>query len=203
MIWIKTLLETLFDKIGNKTATALAVLLALSAVVFTYVESKGYEYKDVIEEYREQAKAARIATDECVAIVTKLKQENLLLINEQQQRDYYTYTSILPRYKKGVASSTSHPVMKYMNYAYVNTYLMNKGLNPEDYINKTDVDFWGPQLGQRFLELELQVMRDKKGMDIYFSDELFNKERTRIILDPIIYNNDVIGINGTIIPNKE
>lgn len=56
-------------------------------------------------------------------------------------------------------------VMIYMNKTYQVNFMEAGGLSPFDYIGKTDIEFWGTELGTEYLKEDIEVYRT--GEDLY------------------------------------
>lgn len=89
-------------------------------------------------------------------------------------------------------------VMLSLNDAYEDTFLVPIGKKREDYVGKTDIEFWGTDIGTIYRNHDLQVMRDKKPYSsiepVKGPDGIYN---VYVIKYPILMDEKyVVGIGG-------
>ncbi len=89
-------------------------------------------------------------------------------------------------------------VMLAINPAYEELFLTPLGLNPSDYIGKTDVEFWGETIGRPYMVKDQQVFRNGKSELCIETVPLPNKETTRYLILKYVRTagNVKIGIAG-------
>ena len=90
--------------------------------------------------------------------------------------------------------------MIFMNDACQELVLKPLDLNIEDYLGKTDVDFWEGDFAKQFAKTDNKVIRTKKPLEVIHTFLDVNREEIKamVLKYPRLQNNEVIGIGGLI-----
>ena len=90
--------------------------------------------------------------------------------------------------------------MIWMNKQAQELVLEPLGLDIEDYLGKTDVDFWEGEFAKQFAKTDNKVIRTKKPLEVIHSFLDVNREEIKamVLKYPRMQNNDVIGVGGLI-----
>jgi len=90
--------------------------------------------------------------------------------------------------------------MIFMNDSCQELILEPLGLKIEDYLGKTDVEFWGEEYGAQFSRTDNKVLRSKKPLDAIHTILDSNKEETSVMVlkYPRFHGNEIIGVGGLI-----
>jgi hypothetical protein len=90
--------------------------------------------------------------------------------------------------------------MIFMNDSCQELILEPLGLKIEDYLGKTDIEFWGKEYGSQFSRTDNKVLRSKKPLDAIHTILDSNKEETSVMVlkYPRFHGNEIIGVGGLI-----
>jgi hypothetical protein len=202
MAYMTRLLAAVSGKIDKNTATIVVFIVAASVIFFTYRDSKGLEYKDIIGEYKEQLDNYKTALEDCVTSSQMITEQTYEIRIEEAKRMHYKYTSFFPTFVKKVYHPNREPVMIHVNDHYRTNWIYPLSKEPADYIGRTDIEYWGETIGKEFLKYDKIVIKSKVGMDIDVPDPITG-EILRVILAPVLYKGEVVQINGEVIfPRK-
>lgn len=167
----------------------------------TLNKDKRDDYEAILKSYREEfnrkaLEAARIEkdNDEYEVIVDTLRREvaELKLLGEKHRLlEPAHYTLPIPFWIKDTSG-----VMLYANDAYINEYLIPNNKHYEDYVGKTDAQFWGIELGEMYLGNDKRIM--KKGMSVVNEYVYINGNRIDLVVIkyPITLGKVIIGVAG-------
>jgi hypothetical protein len=202
MTYLPRLLSAVSGKIDRNTAVIVVFIVAASVIFFTYRDSKGLEYKDIIGEYKEQLDGYKIALEDCITSSQMITEQTYEIRIEEAKRMNYKYTSFFPAFVKKVYHPNRDPVMIHVNDHYRSNWIYSIDKKPVDYIGKTDVEYWGREIGNQFLKYDKLVIKSKIGMDVDIPDPITGNI-LRVILAPVLYKGEVVQINGEVIfPRK-
>jgi len=160
---------------------------------------KGFElfmaaYKEDMKDVRERLVKTEFSEKQCLDNYTKLKEEYNQLKLSMQILEVSMPSLPTPMWTK---SDTG--VMLAVNAAYEDLILKPIGKKKEDYVGKTDVEFWGKEIGQTYYKNDLEVMRDKATK--VFIEPIYTEEGKITSIVVIKYvrtieNQFVVGIGG-------
>lgn len=202
MTYIAKLLAAVSGKIDRNTAAIVIFIVAASVIFFTYRDSKGIEYKDIIGEYKEQLDNYKTALEDCITSSQIITEQTYEIRIEEARRMHYKYTSFFPTFVKKVYHPNREPVMVHVNDHYRSNWIYPLNKEAVDYIGKTDREYWGEEIGDVFLNYDRLIIRNKVGMDIDVPDPITGNI-LRVILAPVLYKGEVVQINGEVIfPRK-
>ena len=99
-------------------------------------------------------------------------------------------------------------MVRYLNPSYEKQILIDKGYLLKDYLNSDDVEMWGKEIGNIYMQEDRKVIKAKKAL--VFIEPLVSTEYDSyyglVIKFPRLYNKSVIGVAGLVLlksHNKE
>lgn len=129
---------------------AAAVVGAILTFVISYKQESRFGYQDLIDKLAEDNRRLELR-------ISALERENISLTARIEVLTYSSFDSPLPAWVKSVDGR-----MLSMNNAYETVFLKPNGRVIDDYIGKTDEEFWGElgqsDLGKSYWKSDLRVL---------------------------------------------
>lgn len=191
-----------FQTIGTAIAGVVAGVGGLRVFDFFLGKKKEsrYDFKSIITTYGEDNERLRLKMDAMEAELKAQKEQQLKdkeeihkLSMKLQLMESAHYDLPIPSWLKD-----TNGVMLAINPAYEELFLTPLGLNPSNYIGKTDVEFWGETIGRPYMVKDQQVFRNGKSELCIETVPLPNEETTRYLILKYVRTagNVKIGIAG-------
>jgi len=158
------------------------------------------DFETLIEQYkednlrlREEVAAMRDEIKEMAAEQRKDKQEIHNLSLKLQLMESAHYDLPIPAWLKD-----TNGTMLSLNAAYEELFIVPLGKKIEDYVGKTDSEFWGEEIGKEYLLNDLKILRQGKSEIVTETVVMANGEKSQwmILKYPRMAGNTKIGIAG-------
>lgn len=193
--WLTTLIK------NNAAATAIAALIvAVGGQMLEFRQDQRVEFRDVANEYREEANRLRDVERKCISMELQLNKQMDALRGKMILLESASQDLPFPHWLKSTGTKRNPGIMMSVNRAFEDRYLIPVGKTAQDYIGKTDAQFWGPELGDRYWEGELKVIESGAPTDRYEKDPTGIMDSVRVVRYPRSLGTRVIGIGGMELP---
>lgn len=155
--------------------------------VFEYIlgnkKEKRSDFESLINTYKEDNERLRNEWSELRNEVKQLRESQLKDKEEIHKLSMQLQLMESAHYDLPVPSwlKDTNGVMLAINPAYEELFLRPLGLNPSDYIGKTDIEFWGEKIGREFMVKDQQVFRQGKSELVIETIPLPNGESARYL----------------------
>jgi len=196
-----------YEQIGTllkNNATAAAWVAVVGVLGSTFIEIKQDRragFADIAESYREDVIRLREVEARCLQFELEMGRKLSALQSKIVLLESASQDLPFPHWLKSSGTAINPGVMLSLNKAYELEFLAPRGKTAADYIGKTDVEFWGEELGERYWRLDLDVIRRKTPIETNGRHPL-DGSPVRVMKYPRMLGNRVIGIGGIVIPEK-
>lgn len=187
----------------NATITSIvAVVVALGTLVLDFRKDDRFEYQDLLNEFRLEVMRLREVEASCNQAFLKHSKEISSLQNRLIMLESATMDSPFPMWLKSVGTKDKPGVMLVLNSAYERRFLLPLGRIAENYVGKTDAEFWGKEIGNQYWEIDKKVISTGLVIDTYEPSPITKEGRIRVVKYPRLFNRQIVGIAGIAIPSE-
>lgn len=157
------------------------------------------EYKIMVEQFKQTIAGFEISEKECKRALDKVSFELVDLRNKINSLESSHFDLPFPMWIKDLDFR-----MLSLNSEYEKCFLKPNGKQISDYIGKTDLEFWGDDIGKSYGDGDMRTLNSKSG--IWVGTELIVlkgnviSENWRIVKHLRYLGNTPIGIQGIAIP---
>lgn len=160
--------------------------------------------------YQDLLDRQAIELNELKVRILSLEKENIELTARIEVLTYSSFESPLPAWVKSVDGR-----MIALNRAYEDLFLIPNNRTVDDYIGKTDEEFWGslgaPEVGRDYWETDLRVLATEKTIRS-IQTGIFNKVKRDLIVYKYPYytsygftgnRRQIVGVAGVAVPMED
>ena len=152
-------------------------------------------WEELLKPLRDRVDQLETALEDEREISSKYRTELSSLRNKLMIFESSHFDLPLPMWMKDVKGR-----MIFMNDVCQDLVLAPLNLNIEDYLGKTDSEFWGEDFGKQFAKTDAKVLRTKKPLEVVhtFYDATNTEIKAMVLKYPRFHGNEIIGVGGLI-----